>query len=195
MTGADKNPSLRSDPMQIARLLKNETGEQKLPPIHLWNPEFCGDIDMEIKRNGQWFYMGTPIGRPALVKLFSSVMRREADDAYYLVTPVEKVRIRVEDAPFIITLAERIEREGNVFVQLTTQTGDVVVASTEHPISLTYRQDEPHPCVHNRDRVHALIGRNAYYQLIEWGTPRTGDDGQQELVLTSAGASFVIGHF
>lgn len=195
MTADDNNPSLRRDPMQIGRLLKNEAGEQKLPPIHLWNPAFCGDIDMEIKRNGQWFYMGTPIGRPALVKLFSSVMRREDDDAYYLVTPVEKVRIRVEDAPFIITLVERIERDGEFFVQLTTQTGDVVVASAEHPIWVTYKQDEPHPCVHIRDRLHALIGRNAYYQLIEWGTPRVTEAGPHELVLASAGATFVIGHF
>ena len=111
MTGVDKNPSLRSDPMQIARLLQSESGGKKLPPIHLWNPDFCGDIDMEIKRNGQWFYMGTPIGRAPLVKLFSSVMRREDDDCYYLVTPVEKVRIRVEDAPFLITLVEQIERD------------------------------------------------------------------------------------
>lgn len=195
MTGEDKKPSLRSDPMQIARLIQTEGGEKKLPPIHLWNPEFCGDIDMEIKRNGQWFYMGTPIGRPALVKLFSSVMRREDDDAYYLVTPVEKVRIRVEDAPFLITLVERIERNGSLFLQLTTQTGDVVIAGEEHPIWLEYHEDEPHPCVHIRDRLHALIGRNAYYQLIEWGTARDNADGRQELVVTSAGATFVIGHF
>ncbi len=195
MTGVDKNPSLRSDPMQIARLLQSESGGKKLPPIHLWNPDFCGDIDMEIKRNGQWFYMGTPIGRAPLVKLFSSVMRREDDDCYYLVTPVEKVRIRVEDAPFLITLVEQIERDGASFVQLTTQTGDVVIAGEEHPIWLEYRDGEPHPCVHVRDRLHALIGRNAYYQMIEWGQPHAGSDGRQELVLASAGASFVIGHF
>lgn len=192
-------PSLRGDPLQIARLIQSEAGHLsgggKLPPVHLWNPDFCGDIDMEIKRNGQWFYLGTPINRAPLVKLFSSVLRRDDDDCYYLITPVEKVRIRVEDAPFLITTVERLEREGQHYLQMTTQTGDIVVAGGEHPIWLEYHGDEPSPYIHVRARLHALIGRNAYYQMIDWGRSRTGGDGREEMVIDSAGEQFVIGHY
>lgn len=188
-------PSLRSDPMQIARLIGTEAGEKRLPPVHLWNPPFCGDLDMEIRRNGQWFYMGTPIGRPALVKLFSSVLRRDEDDAYYLVTPVEKVRIRVIDAPFLMISVERLQREGQDYLQFTTQTGDVVVASTEHPLWVTYVNDEPSPYVHVRDRLNGLISRSVYYQLVDMGRTRLNAEGNNELVLSSAGAEFVIGQF
>lgn len=202
--------SLRSDPLQIARLIEAESGG-RLPPVHLWHPPFCGDIDMEIRRNGQWFYLGTPINRAPLVKLFSSVLRRDEDDAYYLVTPVEKVRIRVEDAPFLITTLEVLERDGARFLQFTTQTGDVVVAGAEHPIWLEYRDGEPQPYVHVRDRLHALIGRNVYYELVwlgESGPAPSGDDGagatgedgrgaggREALLVESAGERFVIGHF
>lgn len=195
MTDPTRQPSLRSDPMQIARLIQAESGGKKLPPVHLWNPAFCGDIDMEIRRNGQWFYMGTPIGRAPLVKLFSSVLRHDEDGCYYLVTPVEKVRIRVEDAPFLVTQVERLAREGETYLQFTTQTGDVTIAGAEHPIRLEYRGDEPCPYVHVRDRLDALINRNVYYELVAMGTSRNGADGRQELVIESAGETFVIGHF
>ncbi len=188
-------PTRPRDPLDIARLIQAEAGNGKLPPVHKWNPDFCGDIDMEIRRNGQWFYLGTPINRAPLVKLFSSVLRRDDDDCYYLITPVEKVRIRVEDVPFLITTVERLEREGQHYLQMTTQTGDVVIAGEEHPIRLCYRGSEPAPYVHVRDRLDALIGRNAYYQMIDWGHDRKADDGRQELVIDSAGMSFVIGHY
>lgn len=196
MSDTQRPASLRTDPMQIARLLQSEHGDGRtLPPVHRWDPPFCGDIDMEIRRNGEWFYLGTPIKRAPLVRLFSTVLRRDDDDAYYLVTPVEKVRIRVEDAPFLITTVERLTRDGIDYLEFRTQTGDVVVAGKEHPIWLESRaDDEPAPYVHVRDRLHALIGRNAYYQLIEWGTPREGEAGA-ELVVHSAGEAFVIGRY
>lgn len=188
-------PSLRGDPMQMARLIQSETGDRKLPPVHLWHPPFCGDIDMQIRRNGQWFHDGSEIKRPALARLFSTILRRDEDDCYYLVTPVEKVRIRVDDAPFLVTTVERLSRDEESYLQFTTQTGDVVVASAEHPIWLEYHDGEPAPYVHVRDRLHALIGRNAYYQLIEWGQSRAGSEGRDELVVHSAGRDFVIGHY
>lgn len=188
-----ENP--RRDPLDIARLIQAEAGGGRLPPIHLWNPPLSGDIDMEIKRNGQWFYLGTPINRAPLVKLFSSVLRREDDGCHYLVTPVEKWRLRVEDAPFIITTVECLQRDGLAYLQMTTQTGDVVVAGGEHPIRLEYRGEEPAPYVLVRDRLEALIGRNAYYQMIDWGQARAGADGREELVVESAGVAFVIGHY
>ncbi|MEL0027893.1 MAG: DUF1285 domain-containing protein [Perlucidibaca sp.] len=186
----------RPDPLDIARLIQAEAGSgQRLPPVHLWNPPLSGDIDREIRRNGQWFYLGTPINRAPLVKLFSTVLRHDEDGGYYLVTPVEKWRLRVEDAPFLITTVERLERDGMSYLQMTTQTGDVVVAGEEHPIRLAYQGDEPAPYVLVRDRLEALIGRNAYYQLVEWGRAATLADGREALMVASAGQDFVIGHF
>lgn len=188
-------PSLRSDPMQIVRLLQSEQGDKRLPPVHLWDPPFCGDIDMEIRRNGQWLYQGSPIGRPALVKLFSSVLRHDDDGCHYLVTPAERVRIRVEDAPFLAVSVERIVREDEPFLKFTTLTGDTVIADAEHPITLSYRDGEPSPYVPVRDRLRALIHRNVYYQLIEWGEPGQDAAGREVLTVRSAGQSFVIGHY
>jgi uncharacterized protein len=182
--------------MAIARLLKDEAGNDPkgLPPVHRWNPPFCGDINMEIKRNGQWFYMGTPIGRPALVKLFSSVLRRDDDGAYYLVTPVEKVRIRVEDKPFLAVLVDRYEEAGLSYLCFSAQTGDKVVAGPDHPLQVDFADDgEPSPYVHLRDRLEARVSRNVYYQLVEWGIEREVD-GKPALVVESAGQSFVIGY-
>lgn len=191
------NPSsqLRSDPLAISRLLKDADGNDPkgLPPIHKWNPPYCGELDMEIRRNGQWFYLGTPINRPALARLFSTVLRREDDGHYYLVTPVEKVRIRVEDAPFLATTVEQHQDGGVDYLRFTTQTGDVVVASPEHPLRIEYLQDEePRPYVHVRDRLEALVSRNAYYQLVEWGRVEPLASGER-LVVSSAGADFEIG--
>lgn len=187
---------LRSDPMAIARLLKDEAGQDPkgLPPVHKWNPPYCGELDMEIRRNGQWFYMGTPIGRPALVKLFSTILRHDDDGYYYLVTPVEKVRIRVEDAPFLATQVERHEEGGVSYLRFTTQTGDVVVAGAEHPVWVSFREDlEPSPYVHVRDRLDALISRNVYYQLVDWGQ-EVDIGGRQALAVESAGQRYIIGY-
>lgn len=200
MTDSSSKPGpgsqLKADPMAIARLLRDAEGHDPkgLPPVHKWNPPFCGDLNMEIKRNGQWFYMGTPIGRPALVKLFSSVLRHDEDGHYYLVTPVEKVRIRVEDAPFLATLVDRHEENGVQYLKFTTQTGDMVVAGPEHPLRVVYKDDqEPSPYVHVRDRLEALISRNVYYQLVEWGEV-SEEEGRPVLGVHSAGVFYVIGY-
>lgn len=188
--------SLHADPMAIARLLRDEQGQDPkgLPPVHKWNPPYCGEIDMEIRRNGQWFYMGTPIGRPALVRMFSTVLRHDDDGYYYLVTPVEKVRIRVEDAPFLAVTVERHEEGGQSYLRFTTQTGDVVVAGRDHPIRVSFRDDlEPSPYVHVRDRLDALISRNVYYQLVDWGI-ETAAEGKPALAVESAGERYVIGY-
>lgn len=191
-----RHSRLRADPMAIARLLKDELGRdpQGLPPVHKWNPPYCGEIDMEIRRNGQWFYMGTPIGRPALARLFSTVLRHDDDGYYYLVTPVEKVRIRVEDAPFLAVQVERHEEGGLQYLKFTTQTGDVVVAGPDHPIRVSFRDDlEPSPYVHVRDRLDALISRTVYYQLVDWGEEVVAE-GRPALGVRSAGELFVIGY-
>lgn len=183
-----------SNPLAIADQIGTVRGEHKLPPIHLWNPPFCGDIDMEIRRNGDWYYQGSRIQRPALVKLFSSVLRREADDAYYLVTPVEKVRIRVQDAPLFVVSVERLAADSGEYLQLTTLTGDVVVASAEHPISVVEGEEGPVPYVHVRDRLRARISRPVYYELVAMGR-EVRDGKQHRLMIRSAGTDFCLGRF
>jgi hypothetical protein len=195
MTDHSPPPStLKGDPMAIARLLLDADGKppKGLPPVHLWNPPFCGDINMVIKRNGQWFYMGTPIGRLPLVKLFSTILRRDDDDQYYLITPVEKVRITVEDAPFLAVDVDRFEEGGQSYLRFTTQTGDMVVAGPDHPIWVEYHDGEPSPYVHVRDRLHALISRALFYRLIESGEMRE-QDGKEVLGVSSSGQFFEIG--
>jgi len=137
-----------------------------LPPIHLWNPPFCGDLDIRIARDGTWFYMGTPIGRPALVKLFSSILKRE-DAKYFLVSPVEKIGITVDDAPFVAVDFDQIG--GNL--HFTTQVGDQMVAGPDHPIRVErdIQTGEPSPYVLVRNNLEALIDRKSFYRLVEIG--------------------------
>ena len=141
-----------------------------LPPVHLWNPEFCGHIDMRIARDGSWYYLGTPIGRPAMVKLFASIMRRDGDD-YVLVTPVEKVGITVDDAPFV-AISVRVEGVGDQQQLIfTTNVEDEVIASKDNPlrVELDPVTQEPSPYVHVRAGLEALIHRNVFYELVELG--------------------------
>lgn len=148
-----------------------KAGRRGPPPVHLWNPPFCGDLDMRIARDGTWFYLGTPIGRKPLVKLFSSVLKREGDD-YFLVTPVEKVGITVDDAPFV-AIDFHIEGEGRAQrVTFTTQVDDEVTAGPEHPIRVTRDPEtgEPAPYVMIRAGMEALIDRKSFYRLVEIGT-------------------------
>src|SRR5262249_21993538 len=113
----------------IARAARAGKG---LPPVHRWNPEFCGDIDMEIRADGTWFYLGTPIGRMPLVQLFSTVLRKDADGRTYLVTPVEKVGIRVVDAPFVAVEMNVLGQGENRVITFRTNVGDVVEAGPSH---------------------------------------------------------------
>lgn len=159
------------------------------PPVHLWHPPFCGDIDMRIARDGTWFYQGTPIGRPALVKLFSQILRREGD-AYFLVTPVEKVGITVDDAPFLAVDFE-VEDAGDLkSLRFYTKTEDEVVASAENPIRITRDETgQPAPYVHIRAGLEALIDRKSFYRLVELAevAPFQGADW---LGIYSSGAFF-----
>lgn len=141
-----------------------------LPPVHLWNPPFCGDIDMEIRRDGTWFYQGTPIGRAPLVRLFSTILRKDGDE-YFLVTPVEKVRIRVEDAPFVAVDAEVAGNGADQVLEFVTQVDDRVLAGPDHPIRVVFDPEtgEPAPYVHVRANLEALIDRKTFYRLVELG--------------------------
>lgn len=167
-----------------AAQVSGEAGARRLPPVHLWNPPHCGEIDIVIRRDGLWMHEGSPIGRHELVRLFSSVLRRDAD-GFHLVTPVEKLKIVVEDAPFT---GVRVERAGEA-LRFTTNVGDVVEAGPEHPIRV--EQDaggEPRPYVSVRAGLEALIVRPVFYELVAMGTPRQG-----RLGVSSNGAWFDLG--
>ena len=149
-----------------------------LPPVHLWHPPFCGDIDMRIARDGTWFYLGTPIGRPAMVKLFSHILRREGDD-YFLVTPVEKVGIKVDDAPLLAVDVDATGAGSSQILTFYTKTEDEVIASAENPIRVVIADNgEPSPYVHIRAGLEALIDRKTFYRLIDLGqtAPHKGQD-------------------
>jgi hypothetical protein len=150
----------------IAASVSAATRGKGLPPVYLWNPPFCGDLDIRIARDGTWFYLGTPIGRPALVKLFSSILKKEAGK-YYLVTPVEKVGIQVDDAPFVAVDVDH--RDGDL--HFTTQVGDTMIAGPDHPIRVERDPEtgEPSPYVLVRSNLEALIDRKSFYRLVDLG--------------------------
>lgn len=158
----------------IAASVKTTKG-RGLPPVHLWNPPFCGDLDMRIARDGTWFYLGTPIGRFELVKLFSSILKREGND-YFLVTPVEKVGITVDDAPFVAVDFEPAGTGRDQILTFTTHVGDSAVAGPDHPIRVERDAEtgEPSPYVLIRSTLEALIDRKSFYRLVELGAHHDG---------------------
>ncbi|WP_144037221.1 DUF1285 domain-containing protein [Sphingomonas sp. TZW2008] len=169
----------------IARLADSD----RLPPVDRWHPDHCGNSDMRIARDGTWYHQGSPIGRAAMVRAFSRILRREPDGGYVLVTPVEKLDIEVEDAPFVAVelKAEGEGRDSTLAFRLNT--GDVVTASADHPLRFVAHDDGPHPYVHVRGGLEALIARPVYYELAERAL--AGDDGETPGVW-SAGAFFPI---
>lgn len=162
-----------------------------LPPVHLWNPPFCGDLDMRIAADGTWFYLGTPIGRFELVKLFSSILKLE-DGKYFLVTPVEKVGITVDDAPFVAVDFRVDNTDQGQTLTFETHVGDRVRADADNPITVTIAPDgEPRPYVHVRAGLTALIDRKSFYRLIDLGA-YAEHDGQEMFGLWSAQQFFPI---
>jgi len=169
----------------IAAALPRERKGQ--PPVHLWNPPYCGDIDMRIAADGTWFYLGTPIGRPALVRLFASVLKRE-DGKYFLVTPVEKIGIVVEDAPF---LAVELQVENSGVLRFRTNVDDWVDCDADHALRF-----EPEtatgglkPFLHVRRDLWAKVTRALFYDLVERGEERDVG-GRAMFGVASAGEFF-----
>ncbi|MER8502043.1 DUF1285 domain-containing protein [Mesorhizobium sp. M0904] len=156
----------------LQALVSRATRAGKGPaPVERWNPAFCGDLDMEIKQDGTWFYLGTPIGRMPLVQLFSSVLRKDEDGRTYLVTPVEKVGIRVADAPFIAVEMDVSGAGDGQIITFRTNVGDVVEAGVGHPLRFV-DEDETgglKPYVLVRGRLEALVARPVMYELVEHG--------------------------
>lgn len=152
-------------------------------PVHLWNPPYCGEMDLEIRPDGRWIHEGAAIARPELVRLFASVLKREGD-RYFLVTPVEKLGIRVLEAPFLATDADIAPDE----ITFTTNVGERVTAGPDNAIRVEQRDGAPRPYVHVRGGLDALIDRKTFYRLAEAAVP--GPDGR--LVLRSHGATFPL---
>ena len=162
------------------------------PPVHLWNPAFCGDIDMRIARDGTWFYQGTPIGRAPMVRMFSSILKLEGGK-YYLVTPVEKVGIVVEDAPLHAVDFDATGEGAAQVLRFYTKTEDEVVAGPDNPIRIERdaTSGEPSPYIHVRAGLEARIDRKSFYRLIELGCHEVVD-GVSWFGLWSSGRFFAV---
>lgn len=186
-----------SEPDKLAERVQQEVGqsaELSLPPVDKWNPDFSGDLELCITRQGKWLYKGNPMERQALVKLFSNILRKDPDGCYYLVTPVEKFRIEVEDAPFVAHSLKREGEGGDQRLWLTTNVGERVLVDEAHPlrVELADESAEPAPYVRVRRNLDALLERQAFYDLAalaDRGEGRFSDT----LGVYSSGAFFPIG--
>jgi hypothetical protein len=172
----------------VAAAAKQAPG-RGLPPVHLWNPAHSGEIDIVIKPDGRWIHEGAVIGREALVRLFSTVLRKDPD-GFWLVTPVEKLKVTVEDAPFVAVRVDRAPNaDGGETLVFTTNVGDEVAADPDNPIRVETAADgEPRPYVHVRRGLEALIARPVFYELVELADERDG-----QLGVSSNGAWFPLG--
>lgn len=190
--GGGQTTTPAMDPQAISRYIKAPGPA----PVHRWDPPYCGEMDMRIARDGTWYHEGTPIRRPALVRLFASVLKREGD-RYFLVTPVEKVGIQVEDCPFVAGRAEISERDGDQVITLTLNTDEQLVVGQDHEIRVTETagtgdHPQPHPVVTVRQGLEALLSRPVFYQLVDLAECREVD-GRQRLGVWSAGRFFELG--
>jgi len=171
----------------IAANLRSATG---LPPVERWNPPFCGNIDMRIARDGTWYYQKTPIGRPAMVKLFASVLKRE-EDGYFLVTPVEKVGIEVEDVPFL-AVEMSTAKDGGQTLTFRTNVDDIVAAGRGHALRFeTEASGGLRPYLHVRRDLWAKVTRALFYDLVELGEERDVG-GRSMFGVASAGEFFAM---
>ncbi|MDX1597253.1 MAG: DUF1285 domain-containing protein [Marinobacter sp.] len=184
------------NPESIAKQVE-QSGEsgKGLPPLDKWHPELSGDIDIRITRDGQWIYKGEPLAREAIVRLFSTILRREDNGNYYLVTPVEKWRVQVEDAPLLAHSLEVKGQGADQMLYLTTNVGETLVVGPEHPLIVGRypHSDEPRPVVLVRHGLEARLVTAAYYDLAEHVIDSKADDGSLVLGVWSDGNFYEIG--
>lgn len=184
--------------IDIKTILESIGEQGSTPPVHLWNPELSGEIDIVIQYDGSWLHEGSPIERLQLVKLFSSILKREDDD-YFLVTPVEKWQIKVNDMPFYIPAitVSSSESNGSTVIQAITNTEEVITISADNPLQVELDETgQPRPQVLVRDGLWARLSRSAFYQLVELGVEEAIEedhDQGKELVVYSAGIGFSLG--
>jgi hypothetical protein len=185
--GDTKLPASGADPLRGLDAARKTT--RGPAPVHLWNPAYCGEIDMRIARDGTWFYNGTPIGRPALVQLFSNILRKDPE-RFVLVTPVERVGIVVEDAPFLGVELLRVGEGASQILRLRTNVEDWVEISADHPLKFLPGDSgglKPYALV--RGDLWALVKRALFYDLVSWGEAKTLD-GEDFFGVWSRGAFF-----
>lgn len=176
----------------VERAAKRAAGRGPAP-VHLWNPDYCGELDIRIAADGTWFYLGTPIGRKPLVRLFASVLRKDEDGRTYLVTPVEKIGITVDDAHFV-AVAMHVAGEGtDQAITFTTNVGDEVRVDEEHPLRFEPEQETGglKPYVLVRGRLEALVSRTVMYDLVALGVHETVD-GASQFGVWSAGRFYAM---
>ncbi|WP_322988680.1 MULTISPECIES: DUF1285 domain-containing protein [unclassified Hoeflea] len=195
---AKTRTTAKTDAAGLAALISRaqadrNAGKDSLPPIERWNPDYCGDIDMEIRADGSWFYMGTPIGRPALVRLFSTVLRQDEDGKTYLITPVEKIGIRVVDAPFVAVEMTVEQNDDGPVLTFRTNVGDVVRAGPDNPLRFVTlgETEQLKPYLLVRGRLEALVNRAVTYDLLALGEP-VEIDGVEMFAIRSGGATFPV---
>lgn len=189
------NSAAAGMPEGLKALMSRADGKDRsLPPVEKWNPPFCGDLDIRIARDGTWFYLGSPIGRQPLVKLFASVLRRDADGKHHLVTPVEKIGITVDDAPFLAVEMAVTGTGEEQELTLRTNLGELVKVGAGHPLRFEKETDsgglKPYALV--RGRLEALFTRALMYQLAELIVEREGA-ADAETGIWSEGSFFPIG--
>jgi uncharacterized protein len=173
--------------LSLAQIAQS-VADKHLPPVDQWNPSYCGNSEMRIASDGTWYHQSTPITRANMVKLFSTVLRREADGRYVLVTPVEKLDIVVDDAPFI-AVELKTEGEGKSrSLAFRLNSDDLIIASAEHPIRFAERDGEPRPYLMVRGGMEALIARPVYYELANLAL----EEGSEPVGLWSSGAFFTM---
>ncbi len=178
---------------KLLKQLEESSSEKKLPPVEQWDPDSCGDMDLLIKRDGNWYYQGSPISRKRLVKLFSRVLKKEGED-YFLVTPVEKLGIRVEDVPFLMVRMRLEETEQGSVIVFEDNCDNQVALTSDNPlwINLNSKTGEPSPYINIRGNLNGLIHRNLFYELVDMAEERM-IDGEKYLGIVSAGEFFSLG--
>ncbi|MGJ3233140.1 MAG: DUF1285 domain-containing protein [Oceanicaulis sp.] len=173
---------------------ESAAGEGGYPPVEKWEPEYCGEMDLVIKRDGSWWHEGVRIGREKLIRLFSRILRKDADGETYLVTPVEKIRIQVEAAPFIAVRLDAAGEGEDQRIAFATNMDDLVVAGADHPLRVEIGADgEPEPYIRVRGRLEALITRAAFYDLAELAVEGADDKGEPCMGVWSRGVFFPVG--
>jgi len=178
----------------IARIEKN-TGESEALPVEEWQPSNLVEVDLRIDRQGQWYHEGQAFTRTSLVRLFSTLLRKDEDQQHYLVTPVEKVAVDVEEVPFLIVLAEQEGEGAAARIRLQTNVSDEFYLDAAHPLEVQLSDDdEPRPYVLVRGRLQARILPQVYYQLVDWAE-EVEQAGQTCMLLTSCGQEFSLGCF
>lgn len=165
-----------------------------LPPVESWNPPLSGEMDIRITHNGAWHHDGALIQREALVRLFASILRCDEDDCYYLVTPVEKWRIQVDDAPFVAVQLDATGTGYNQILTFTTNVGDIVTVGSDHPLIVEYptASGEPAPYLQVRGRLRALLSRAVFWELAKLGEEQPSDQGRN-FGVWSQGQFFSLG--